>query len=82
MVSSFINNIVSEDNNVCHVRNFKTNICTNFLEYYGIVSAVPKGWKHLFQSVKDCMIFLLVVTLFIVRITLNVIVCQMPLNVR
>ena len=25
-------------------------ISTNFLEYYGIVGAVPKGWNHLISE--------------------------------
>ena len=39
-------------NSFCHqeVQN-KYMISTNFLEYYGIVGAVPKGWKKTYIRV-------------------------------
>ena len=54
----FINDIISEDKQFLLYQEFqnKCMISTNFLEYYGIVGAVPKRWKNLFQSMGSYMI--------------------------
>jgi hypothetical protein len=55
----FINDIISKDKLFWSYKEFQNKymISTNFLEYYGIVGAVPKRWKKtLFQSMGGCMI--------------------------
>ena len=53
----FINDIISEDKQSYQQFQNKYMIGTHFLEYYGIVGAVPKRWKKtLFQSMGGCMI--------------------------
>ena len=49
MLSVFINDIFSIDKQFLSYQEFQNKymISTNFLEYYGIVGAVPKGWKQL-----------------------------------
>ena len=47
MLSFFINDVVSEENQ--EFQN-KYMINTNFLEYYGIVGAVPERWKQLISE--------------------------------
>jgi len=48
----FINDIISEDKQFLSYQEFQNKymISTNFLEYYGIVGAVPKGWKKLISE--------------------------------
>ena len=43
----FINDIVSEDKQFLSYQEFQNKymISTNFLDYYGIVDAVPERWK-------------------------------------
>ena len=52
MVSFFINDIISEDNQFLSYQEFQSKymISTNFLEYYGIVGAIPKGWTKLISE--------------------------------
>jgi hypothetical protein len=46
--SSFGDNISDKLRRISLQKGF--NISTNFLEYYGIVGAVPKGWKKLIST--------------------------------
>ena len=48
----FINDIFSEDKQFLLYQELqnKCMISTNFLEYYGIVGAVPKGWRKLISE--------------------------------
>jgi hypothetical protein len=57
----FINDIVSEDKQFLSYQEFqnKYKIITNFLDYYGIVDAVPERWKkNWFQSMGGFMILI------------------------
>ena len=48
----FINDIISEDKQFLSYQEFQNKymISTNFLEYYGIVGAVPTRWKNLISE--------------------------------
>ena len=52
MVPFFINDIISEDKQFLSYQEFQNKciISTNFLEYYGIVGAVPEGWTILISE--------------------------------
>ena len=45
-----VNDIISEDKQSYQEFQNKYMISTNFLEYYGIVGAVPKRWTHLISE--------------------------------
>ena len=50
MVSFFINDLISPDNKKLYTFNefvVTYNVNINFVEYYGIISAIPNNWKQI-----------------------------------